>query len=170
MHVRRFRPEEWRELRALRLRALASDPTAFGMTYAEEAAVPDEKWKERAREGAAGARVVRFVAEHEGARVGMAGAWLVPEASPPVAELVAMWVAPEARGAGAARALIEAVDAWAQHAGASTLILWVNAANGRALRVYERAGFARLGPAVPGTRDPSRMFQKMERPFTGRAR
>lgn len=38
MPVRPVRPEEWRELRALRLRALADSPEAFARTVAEREA------------------------------------------------------------------------------------------------------------------------------------
>ena len=56
--VRRLRPDEWRDLRALRLRALEDAPDAFGATLAEEAAEPDLTWQERA--GAADRLVRRF--------------------------------------------------------------------------------------------------------------
>ena len=46
--VRRLRPDEWRELRALRLRALADAPEAFGATLAEAEADPDAAWQLRA--------------------------------------------------------------------------------------------------------------------------
>jgi hypothetical protein len=35
-------PDRWREYRALRLAALRSDPIAFGSTYEESIAYPDE--------------------------------------------------------------------------------------------------------------------------------
>jgi len=46
--VRRVRAGEWRALRALRLRALAEAPNAFGSTLARESAFPDDTWRERA--------------------------------------------------------------------------------------------------------------------------
>ena len=48
MQVRRVRPDEWRALRDVRLRALETDPDAFGATVAEALARPDEEWQSRA--------------------------------------------------------------------------------------------------------------------------
>ena len=68
------RPDEWRELRDMRLRALADAPDAFGATLAEEEADPDEAWQRRA-DRPDGTMIVavddtgRFV----GRRVGRAG-------------------------------------------------------------------------------------------------
>src|SRR5262249_59106486 len=53
--VRRIRADEGLALRALRLRALADAPTAFGSTLAREEAFPADGWHERAAGGAAGA-------------------------------------------------------------------------------------------------------------------
>jgi GNAT superfamily N-acetyltransferase len=57
-------------------------------------------------------------------------------------ELNALWVAPEARGHGAAAALIEAVEGWATEIGASRLELEVTRSSEAARRLYERLGFA----------------------------
>jgi hypothetical protein len=47
--VERVRAAEWRELRELRLRALADAPEAFASTLAREAAFPDDVWRQRAQ-------------------------------------------------------------------------------------------------------------------------
>ena len=49
--VERVRAAEWRELRELRLRALADAPEAFASTLAREAAFPDDVWRQRAQGG-----------------------------------------------------------------------------------------------------------------------
>src|SRR5215467_11700539 len=69
--VRRIRAEEWERLRAVRLRALADAPMAFGSTLAAEQAQPDEFWRRRAAGGAADDDRATFVAERDGAWVGI---------------------------------------------------------------------------------------------------
>ena len=65
-----------------------------------------------------------------------------------------MWVAPEARGSGLARALIDGVVAWAAAQGRTTFLM-VRADNERARRAYERAGFVDTGiPADHPSDDP----------------
>lgn len=160
VRIRRVEPHEWEALRALRLRALATDPTAFGRTYAEESALPDAGWRERAAQGAAGLVRVMLVAEDEGRLVGMAGAWRMPDGA---SELYGMWVAPEARRRGLARGLIDGAASWARGVGASPFFLWVEAENEGARRAYERCGFVAVGEPVPGARDPTRRYLRMER-------
>jgi GNAT superfamily N-acetyltransferase len=62
--------------------------------------------------------------------------WIAPRA-----ELVSMYVRPEARGRGLAGQLIDAFVAWAHERGAARLEVSAYAANATALRVYERHGF-----------------------------
>ena len=164
VRVRRIRPDEWRALRAFRLRALATDPRAFGATLAEEEAMPDEAWQARARDGTAGGLLLTAVAEDDaGAWVGLVGGRKLDE--PGEWELISLWTAPEARGRGVAEALLRHGIAWAARSGASRVVLWYVTENEAAARVYARCGFRPEGPARQGTRDPTRWFQKMERPL-----
>ena len=78
--VRRIRPDEWPRQRALRLRALADAPMAFGSTLADESAFADEVWVRRAAAGAAGRERVTFVAERE-QPAAEAGAYTSPVAA-----------------------------------------------------------------------------------------
>ena len=165
--VRRIRPREWAALRAFRLRALAADPRAFGATLDEEAALGEEAWRERAREGAEGPlRLVAVAAEAgSGAWLGMVGGRRLEEGE---WEVVSLWTAPEGRGRGVGDALVRFAVAWAGEAGASRVVLWVTTENAAAARLYARCGFAPEGEATQGRRDPSRWFQKMARPAPGR--
>ena len=54
----------------------------------------------------------------------------------------AMWVAPQHRGVGAGRALVDAAARWAVSLGATNAELWVTEANESAVRFYESLGFA----------------------------
>lgn len=62
----------------------------------------------------------------------------------------AMYAHPKVRGAGAARALAEAAIADARAAGATRIMLWVNAENPRARRFYEALGFSETGRIPQG--------------------
>ncbi|HEY5845276.1 MAG TPA: hypothetical protein VIT42_00650 [Microlunatus sp.] len=45
MHVEQLGGEQWADLRALRLAALADEPAAFWATLAEEAAFDESRWR-----------------------------------------------------------------------------------------------------------------------------
>lgn len=154
MRVRRVVPDEWARLRELRLRALATDPRAFGATLAEEEAQPDEWWRSRL----ADVRAATLIA---GDWQGMCTIRIADDAAH--AEIFGMWVAPEARGSGAGRAIIDAAIDQARAWKLERVDLWVNVEQAAAARLYERAGFRRAGPAEPGKRDPTRTYQRMAR-------
>ncbi len=149
--IRRIRPNEGPSLRAFRLRALADAPMAFGSTLAREAAFTDELWRERAERGASGADSVTFVAEREGEWLGIAtGLTRDPDVpDDPRPELVAMFVAPEARGRGVGTALVGAVVDWARERGARGVALWVTGTNTAAVALYTRSGFRATGERKP---------------------
>lgn len=156
MRVRDVEPHEWARWRAFRLRALATDPPAFGATLAEEEAQPEAWWIERATPGPHGAR---FVAEDADAWLGTAGVAMKDHGP----ELLGMWVAPEARGRGVGALLLRAAEERARATGARRLTLWVNTENAYALALYHREGYAPDGPPVRGTRDPTRTFQMLSK-------
>jgi GNAT superfamily N-acetyltransferase len=87
----------------------------------------------------------------------------ITEDRPGVAQLVSMWVAPEARGKGVARLLIDAVVMWARDRGMRHLELWVTEDNDRARVLYERAGFSATGERQPVPSDPARMEDRLVR-------
>ncbi|HEX6621721.1 MAG TPA: GNAT family N-acetyltransferase, partial [Solirubrobacteraceae bacterium] len=115
--VRRIDAGEADLLRALRLRALADAPMAFGSTLAREQGYEPEQWERRAAESAGGGPRAIFIAEPQ---AGMASG-VIDDEDPALAHLYAMWVAPQARGTGAGRALVEAVVGWATERGAGRL-------------------------------------------------
>jgi L-amino acid N-acyltransferase YncA len=61
----------------------------------------------------------------------------------------AVYVHPDARGSGASAALMRAAIASAAAKGARRIVLWVNAENAPARRLYERLGFREAG-RIPG--------------------
>ena len=143
--VRRLHADEADLLRDVRLRALREAPMAFGSTLAREEAYQPEQWERWAADAARGERQAVFIAE-PGA--GLASG-VIDDEDPALAHLYAMWVAPQARGTGAGRALVDAVIAWAGERGARTLTTSVAEGNAAAAALYASAGFADTGRREP---------------------
>jgi ribosomal protein S18 acetylase RimI-like enzyme len=159
--IRRFTPDEWWLYRDLRLRALQDSPDAFGSTYAQECHRTDSDWGTRLARGATSRRDLPLLAEVNGEPGGLA--WVrIEEDALSVAHLYQMWVAPDRRGQGVGRALLDAAVEWARTAGTHALMLDVTVSNGPALHLYERAGFVAIGdpkPLRPGSSLQSRSMQ-----------
>ncbi|THC40087.1 GNAT family N-acetyltransferase [Massilia sp. Mn16-1_5] len=158
--VRRLAAHEWPLYRALRLRALADAPDAFGSTLAEEETRSDADWAWRLNLGAASNRDLPLVAQLAGEPVGLAWA-KVDAADPARVNLFQVWIAPQARGHGLAGALLDAALAWARGTGARAMQLGVVCGNDAARRLYERAGFRDIGEPEPQRPGSSRMEQIM---------
>lgn len=149
MEIRRIRPDEWRELRDLRLHALQDAPDAFSSTYEEESGDTESQWMEWASGAAAGGSSFGVIAvDDEACWIGMAiGA---PHSDHPgEAGLFAMWVDPAVRGSGIGRALVEEIVRWARSDGSPVLRLRVTQSNDAAVRLYTRAGFSDEGIRLP---------------------
>lgn len=140
--MRRIRPDERETLKQLRLAALKDSPDAYGRTYEEESAHPEAMWDERTTSGASSAERATFFAELDGEPIGMAGYGRDGDGA---GALYAMWVRPDARRSGAARALVHAVLEWASRDGAHTVTLSVTEGNEPAFRLYESCGFTDSG-------------------------
>lgn len=130
---------------ALRLCGLRESPEAFGSTYEEEAGVPLDQVAARLARG--GEDVVFGAVDSEGVLVGVAG--LRRDSHRKArhrAHVWGMYVAPEARGRGLGRALLEALIAHARTlAGVERLTLSVVPGNQAARSLYLRLGFIPYG-------------------------
>ena len=60
-----------------------------------------------------------------------------------------MWVAPEGRGQGVGRALLDAAESWGRDQGSTTAYLSVTEGNSPAQRLYRRAGYTEAGADEP---------------------
>ncbi|KQQ97005.1 GNAT family N-acetyltransferase [Massilia sp. Leaf139] len=160
VRVRILDGHEWPLYRALRLRALADAPEAFGSTLAEEETRVDADWAWRLKLGATSGRDRPLVAELAGASAGMAWA-KVDAAEPRQVNLFQVWVAPECRGHSVAAALLDAALVWARAIGARSMQLGVVCGNAAARRLYERAGFVDVGEPEPQRPGSERMEQIM---------
>ena len=163
MHVdvRRVRPQETDELKAVRLAALLDAPSAFGSTYAREVVLSDDDWRRRADGSSTGDAQTTFLAWHDGHGVGIVGAHRSAEA-PTTVELVSMWTAPQARRSGVARLLVGAVVDWSFADGSTESVsLWVTRGNVAAQTLYESMGFRTVDEHRPAPSDPCRSEIRM---------
>jgi ribosomal protein S18 acetylase RimI-like enzyme len=155
-HLRRAVLGDEPILRALRLQALSEAPDAFGSTYDRDLSRTTAEWQRWLSPGAT------FILDAPGGANGLVAGQL--DATDPTAvQLMAMWVHPAIRGAGAADELVAGVIAWAASEGARTVRLDVFQGNARARHFYERLGFRETGQSTAHERD-GRIEVRMERP------
>jgi len=131
-------------MREARLRALSDAPEAFGSEYGETSERPASEWVERAERTSQGGQQAMCVVEVGGEWQGMALGH-APDGEQETCDLASMWVAPELRGSGASRALVEAVLDWATGSGFTRVVLWVTDGNEAAKRLYASCGFEFTG-------------------------
>lgn len=166
--VRRLLAHEWQAYRAIRLRALAQAPEAFGSTLAREEELPDETWAARVAKSAVSGIDCALVAEQGGAFVGLLWAKVDAQDAGRV-NLFQMWVAPPWRGRGVAASLLMDALGWARMRGTRVVHLGVNSENAGALRLYERAGFQPIGEPYLMREGAPHMEQEMRLILTGAA-
>lgn len=153
LQIKPLLPDDWPQLKSLRLRALADAPEAFGMTLAEASARTDAVWQENARRFTLLPPAASFLAYAEDLPCGMANCFTLQDDSR-TAELTAFWVAPEQRGLGVGDALVAAIVDWAESQGVTTLQAWVVEDNHRALGFYQKFGFQETKERQPHTPNP----------------
>ncbi len=96
-----------------------------------------------------------FVARRDGAAVGIAALVLgAPGTEEPEAELKRMFVAPDARGAGVATALLRTAEQTAAGLGATRLVLETGPRQPDAIALYEKHGYTRIPNFGPYINDP----------------
>ena len=144
--IRSGTPDDWQVYRNIRLRMLRETPDAYASSYAVEAASPESRWRQRLDNP-----MLFLASDRRGEVVGTATGVPRPDGT---VEVVAMYVAPEARGQGCAAQLLDAVAAAARERGAHSLTLRVIAGNQAAHRSYTRYGFLATGGAGPMERKP----------------
>jgi GNAT superfamily N-acetyltransferase len=135
-------------MRALRLEMVADTPLAFLETLAEAAAFPHTEFADRIARNATGPQSAQFVAELGGRFVAHAGG-IASLDDPKITLIFAVYVTPARRGSGVLADLIDAVATWSRAAGRPELLLEVVVGNDRAVRAYERLGFADAGVRLP---------------------
>ena len=139
--VRELTADDWAIWRDVRLRSLLDSPTAFGSTYERELEFTEVTWRERLGDPDA----VSVLAWQDDAPVGIGAGF---QDLPGYLHVVAMWVAPHARGRGVAHLTLDALRSWAEQR-RLLLHLDVQSANHAARRAYETYGFQATGTTRP---------------------
>jgi len=100
-----LKPEDWKQYRDLRLKALKEEPQAFGSTYEDNCKHPDEYWKQRLEDTYTKNTQWLVFAKLNGILVGMAGGFAEKESDN--AHVIAVYVTPEARRKGISKLLMK---------------------------------------------------------------
>lgn len=165
--IRETGPDDWSAFRAVRVAALTDSPSAFGSTLADAEQRTDTEWQNMVRTRCSSDSSAIWLAESDdGHVVGVVAT--DRDQSVGETELISMWVAPEARGAGLASDLIEVVVAWATARGSASVSLWVMRGNEPAQRLYESAGFLVTGDHQALPSDPCKDEIRMVRTLGSR--
>jgi len=155
MVIEQLSIDEWERLKAIRLRALADAPDAFGSTFEQVSLWPDTRWQEQCR------TIPTFVAVIDGRDAGLVRGVASREHSDAVF-VISMWVEPAARRQGVGSALIDALTAWARSRGFSRLLLDVSDTNLAAIALYVSKSFQPNGrtSTMPPPREHIREHQR----------
>jgi ribosomal protein S18 acetylase RimI-like enzyme len=158
MEIVRAGEDDWPLVRAVRLRALEADPSAFASSVEREAAFTEHDWRDRIRTAAWFVVIPAGpVDPPAGVTDSPAGVTLVRPLEPGADadfEINAMWVAPELRGQRIGESLLDAVLAAVRGFGGRTVRLWVTNGNDGAIALYARRGFLPSGRTEPLRSDP----------------
>jgi RimJ/RimL family protein N-acetyltransferase len=161
--VRRVTVADAAMARSLRLEMLADAPLAFIERLDEAAARPHHAFGATLADRAEGDSAAVFVAAADGRLVGQAGGW-TPPGTTGVTLVFAVYLSPPWRGVGLLGRLVDAVADWSVAAGRPVLELEVLSTNHRAIRAYERLGFADTGQRIRHPRIPVLTELRMRRP------
>ena len=156
--IRRALEEDWQTFRDVRLAALQDSPSAFGSTYAKEAAWPEEEWRKWAAKTEKGDENIMFLGFAGDRCVGVAGGFVHDKDT---VMIISMWVAPDARRQGIGRLLVASVVDWARSVGSEFVDLWVTEGNDAARRLYEEMGFTATDDGRPLPSDESHRLRRM---------
>ena len=141
-------PQDWRDLRAIRLEALRSEPAAYSSSYEETLARSDEHWQQRL----ASDHSVHLLARAQSRPIGMVGGYLgSDEGDESVAVVFGMYVAREYRGRGIGRLLLSSlIDRLSAFPQITTIRLGVTETQDPARALYESVGFQVIGKTEEG--------------------
>jgi ribosomal protein S18 acetylase RimI-like enzyme len=150
---------DWRDLRAIRLEALRSEPAAFSSSYEETLAWPDEIWRRRL----ANDHRVHLLARAWSRPIGIVGGYLgADDGDGNVAEVFGMYVTKGRRDRGIGRLLLTSlIDRLSALPRIVTIRLSVTETQEPARRLYESVGFRVVGKAAEGIVVDDRRYDEL---------
>lgn len=143
--VRKLTPADWIIYREVRLASLQDSPDAFGSTFDREQGFPDEAWRHRLDEEPLSYPVGVFDNDQ---MIGLSAGRIDSQTKQRV-DVYQMWVAPEHRGRGASRLLLENILDWARQQNVIEAHLQVTVGNSAAESLYRASGFVDAGESEP---------------------
>ena len=152
-------PRDWRDLRAIRLEALRSEPAAYSASYEETLARPDEEWRQRL----ASDQSVHLLARVRGRPIGMVGGYLgSDEGDDSVAVVFGTYVTSAYRGRGIGRSLLTSlIDRLSAFPRITTIRLGVTETQEPARRLYASMGFQVVGKTEEGIVVGDRQYDEL---------
>lgn len=142
--IRQIKAEQWAAYRDVRLAALKDSPEAFSTTVEQAQSWPDSHWQLRLSERHENQHFAVFAYQNTNI-VGLC--WALKEQN--IVQVFQMWVAPQYRGIGASKALINSIVNWAKNNSAQCLNLSVTQTNVAAIGLYKASGFVETGASQP---------------------
>ncbi|PNP50034.1 hypothetical protein THARTR1_09257 [Trichoderma harzianum] len=139
LELRIVSADDWEAWKAVRLRALADAPDAFGSGFNDWANAPESRWRSRLSIRNA-IDLVSYQIDVTASERAVGMATGVPTGNGG-AEIISMWVDPNFRGRGLASSLIGKIASWAVQSGFIELRLAVRPDNATARLVYQHNSF-----------------------------
>jgi len=144
IEVRKFNASEWELYRFLRLESLRDSPDSFGSTLERESCFSDQEWAKKLITSNESTQILPLVVFFKNRPVGLA--WgVLHETGSSEGHIYQMWVSPETRGLGLAKALLSRIVLWANSVQLRSLVLAVTTTNPDAIAMYRSFGFKSLG-------------------------
>src|SRR5215211_3831455 len=152
-------PRDWRDLRAIRLEALRSEPAAFSSTYEETLAWSDEDWRQRL----ANDERMHLLARVQSCPIAIVGSYLgSDDGDESVAVVFGMYVTSEHRGRGIGRLLLTSlIDRLSVLPQIGTIRLGVTETQDPARALYESVGFQVVGKTEEGIAVGDRQYDEL---------
>lgn len=146
--IERMAAEQWREVRAFRLRALAEPGGVFGSSYEEQSKDSDAQWAERVEQLTHPTRAATWFARIGSEPVGMVGG-VRDDKIVGRAWMISLWSVPEARRRGVGQLLAQTVIDWAKtDMACESLHLHCVDGNDTARKLYDKLGFTLTGDTI----------------------